>query len=578
MFFRKIAIISGVIFLLVTAGYLYFRFGYLKTRNVKADQTKEKSFIDLRPSIIAKLQQLVYDASRGLYILTIHSIDPDLVHSTLNMEGVSIHFDSLVYRQMEKADQLPDDLYTMNFQLLHMDAVGIGNLFHTNNISIGGIVLTDPLITVYHKKQRYNLIKRKENDSLPLYKRILGKMTSLAIGKLTIEKGTFIDFDAAHKSKRTEYRGLSVYMKDIRVDSAAEMDSNKIIFAKEVLIGLQNYVLPTSDTLYTFSMDSMRLSGEQHNIAAYNIIVKSRYSRPEFEKRILTRKQLLHLVFPKTVITGMNWDVFMHHRSIKAAEVHIYDGALHAYFDLSKKRKRTITMDNFPHQMFMKVPFPVSIAKLVFHHLGISYEEYHPDIHKTGKLTFDDINAQITHLSTIPIEIIKYPFAEIKGTCLLLHQVPLSSTIRFDLSRARTGAFSADVSLEAMNKDLINPVAEDLGGAHINSGTLQSAVGHIEGNNLKTNGTILIKYSDLNITALKKAVDGTGTIKKKKLISLIANTFLIKHSNPLPDREIRKSVFTLERDHHSNFFNFVWVSFLSGILKTIGIPVKMVIK
>ena len=154
----------------------------------------------------------------------------------------------------------------------------------------------------------------------------------------------------------------------------------------------------------------------------------------------------------------------------------------------------------------------------------------------------------------------------------------MKSTIRFDLSKNKTGEFDADVELNQMEKEIINPVAETLGGVQLKNGILQGIKGHVEGNNFRINGNISATYRDLNIVALKKETGQNGKIKKKKVTSFIANTFLIKNSNPSPGEDTRRPEFSIERDHHSHFFNFVWQAFLSGILKTIGIPVKLVVK
>ena len=56
---KKLALIFSILFLVVTSGYLYIRYGLLKTKEFKPDNSKAKNVLDLRPSIIAKLQQLV---------------------------------------------------------------------------------------------------------------------------------------------------------------------------------------------------------------------------------------------------------------------------------------------------------------------------------------------------------------------------------------------------------------------------------------------------------------------------------------------------------------------------------------
>jgi hypothetical protein len=64
--FYKIII---AIIVVLSGAYLYVRFDALKAKDYKPDQSKSTSVADMRPAIIAKLQQLVKDGSGGLYRL-----------------------------------------------------------------------------------------------------------------------------------------------------------------------------------------------------------------------------------------------------------------------------------------------------------------------------------------------------------------------------------------------------------------------------------------------------------------------------------------------------------------------------
>ena len=64
---KKLLIIIGVVIILFAGGYLYIRYGLLKTKDIKPDAAKSTSLLDLRPALIAKLKQIVKDGSNGLY-------------------------------------------------------------------------------------------------------------------------------------------------------------------------------------------------------------------------------------------------------------------------------------------------------------------------------------------------------------------------------------------------------------------------------------------------------------------------------------------------------------------------------
>jgi hypothetical protein len=51
----------------------------------------------------------------------------------------------------------------------------------------------------------------------------------------------------------------------------------------------------------------------------------------------------------------------------------------------------------------------------------------------------------------------------------------------------------------------------------------------------------------------------------------------IKNENP-QGSELRQPVFDVGRDHHQNFVAYIWTGILTGLCKTIGVPVKLVIK
>ena len=106
---------------------------------------------------------------------------------------------------------------------------------------------------------------------------------------------------------------------------------------------------------------------------------------------------------------------------------------------------------------------------------------------------------------------------------------------------------------------------------------MQHAQGHMDGDNFRTTGKINMQYNNLHITPLKKNKEEMGKLKKKNVTSLFANILLVKNENP-KGNELRQPDFSVERNKYTSFFNLIWKTILTGILKTIGIPVKLVIK
>lgn len=573
---NKLLIAGVVLFLIIIGGYLYLRFGFLKTKDFKPDTSKEKSVIDLRPSIIAKLQQIVKDGSNGLYVLSIDKLEPDILDSKLDITNSFIRIDTAAMHHLDSLQLLPDDIFTFHFSTLHVDGIGIDDLLHKNRIEITGIHITDPVINVYHKKRSYNEAQREQNDSLSLYERVKGQLKKIDIKKIDVTNATFTNHDMI-KNKTSKFTAVSILVNDLLIDSSTKHDKTRFLFAKHTTIRTKNYSMPTADSLYFFKIGDISIAGEQHTITAHDVEYVPRVTREQFESKLKYRQDMYHFKFSKIILHDINWLAIINNEELGSRHIEISGGLFSDFLDRSVPSSPDVSMNNFPHQLLMTVPFKVSVERLDINNVNLSYEEYNPLSAQSGIAYFENIKGRINHISNIPAEIKLHPVADFSGNTLFMHHVPMTAKFTFDLSKYRTGEFTADVTMDTLDKITVNKIAEPLGLFSVKSGQIQHVKIHIRGNNFNTISNIALQYNNLHITPLKKDKEEPGKLKSKTFTSFFANVLLIKNKNP-KGKELRQPDFTVERGHHRNFFNLIWTSVLTGILKTIGIPVKLVIK
>jgi hypothetical protein len=98
----------------------------------------------------------------------------------------------------------------------------------------------------------------------------------------------------------------------------------------------------------------------------------------------------------------------------------------------------------------------------------------------------------------------------------------------------------------------------------------------VDGDNYNLHGTLELYYDDLHITPLKSD-SSNGQLKRDHLKSLLANTVYIKNENP-QGGELRKPEYVVVRDHHLNFVSYIWATIMTGVLKTIGVPVGLALE
>jgi hypothetical protein len=136
----------------------------------------------------------------------------------------------------------------------------------------------------------------------------------------------------------------------------------------------------------------------------------------------------------------------------------------------------------------------------------------------------------------------------------------------FNLS-APKGDFLFNGQVKRMEIAHLNQVTASLGLVKAEKGVLNEFSCNIRGDRYALNGSATMLYEDLNVTILKKSKQ-TG-LKKRKLFSFFANTFVIKNSNPLGKQSVRVSTIRYVRIPTKPFFFTLWKGILLGITKSV---------
>ena len=584
---KKIILIIAIsLVVIVSGGFLYLKYGILETKDVKpissiasqaSDSSQKKSSVlDLRPAIIAKIRQLVKDGSNGLYDLSIQKIDPDLLSSKLDVIDGVIAVDTAAMQRLDASGKLPDELFHINFHLLHIDGIGISDMLNKKKIDIKGANLDDPVIHIYHKARSYNKQTNKKNDSLTLYQRLTGELKRIMIGSITIKNGTLVIHDAGQKRQPTKFNDITVKMNGILIDSSTQYDSNRFLFAKHATIETSDYSFAIPDGLYFMKMGKLRLVGEKRQVTILNAELQPNGNREQFEKKLHSRKEMYHVSIPKIVFSDIDWWQLINREKIISRKTDIYGGTVEVFSDKSLPLSGNKPLDHFPHQLIMLMPKPVSVSGLRFHQLKVIFTQYNPATRSMGTVSFSKVNGVAKHITNIPGEIKRSPFTFINAKGLFMNKVSMSVALKFDLSKTKTGQFSGDVRMDTLDNIIVNPVAEPLGRFTVKRGQMQQGIAHVEGDNYNLHGTIAFYYNDLHITPLKSD-SSKGKLKRDHLKSLAANSIYIKDENP-KGGEVRKPEYTVGRDHHLNFVAYIWTTIMTGILKTIGVPVGLALK
>jgi hypothetical protein len=562
--------------MLAAVVFLYLKYRVLKAADYNPDDTKKETILDLRPQLIAKLQQLVKDGSSGLYKLSVEQVSPDLAASTVEIQNGSIDIDSTMMASLDKAGKLPDDIFKISFSKIHISGLGVADFISKKNLNVGNIKLENPIVEVYHQPRTYNIASKKAKENLTLYQKISGLFNSLTIDKILLSKGRFIHHNLAKKEVLTKMEDVSVMLDDILIDSSTQYDASRYLFAKTSKLSAKNYHVITPDTYYSFKIGSIEVLGEQQHVSATHIVFEPNGGRAAFRKKLKERKVIFDITIPSLEMKKVDWWAFLNRQEWLVSEGFIKNATFGVFVDLSLPAP-VIKQNNFPQQLLMRLPFPLKIKKLAIQSSKVIYEEYNPKVDETARVTINQLKGAISNISNIKTGISTNPSTRVNASGLFMNAVPIDIGVNLNLARVATGDFTADILIDTLNKELINPIAEISSLFSVKRGQMQKGKAHITGNNSMAKGNISLFYDDLHITPLKPAKSGDGDQKSKHLTSFVANKLFIKDANP-KNGTLRQPDFLIHRDAYTGFVKLIWVAVRAGIVKSVGIPLKAIDK
>ncbi len=572
---KKLTAAIVLIGIIVTGGYLFIRVS-LGTNEVKAEPSKEKDpvgkVLDVEPSLEAKLKELVAKGSDGLYSFQSDSIVTDILQSKVTVINASIIPDFEAMKKLDADHKAPDDVFKIVFHNLHIDGINIDDILSKKNWDLKSIRIDNPVIDIYHNERAYN---KNDKQKGTLYQRVKNILTHFAVDKITVNDAAVTIHYTGEKSKRTNIGKADINISDVLLDSSTQYEKDRVLFAKKAKIHLSDYKTITANNLYTYHLKDVSIDAVNHSLLATNVSFEPNGGKKNFLQQLKYAKEMYNIKAARIKCSGMEWWDLVNFERLTADNILFDHLNASAYFDLSLPEPPNAKMDNYPHQLLLEMHLPINVRKIDIENSSFSYEEYHPNVQQTGKIFFDNINGTITNATNMPEQIKQQRMATFSGSGNFMHVSPVTLKINFDLADKTNGHFIADVTMGRLEGSTINSFTPAMSSFVVKRGVMNHASAHVEGNNRSAKGTVLMLYNDLHLTPLKDTLDANGRQKKKHVTSFIGNTFLIKNNNPAKGEAPRSADCDFERKPNSSFFNLIFKTMLTGVLRTVGLPVKL---
>jgi hypothetical protein len=216
------------------------------------------------------IEKAVTDNTDSLYYIHYDSSRIDEVNGNAVFYNVSLQSDEAQKKLLTQADSLPDVLFTIKVEEVNASGVDVPGLLDRSNVSAKKIILKKPYIQILNtgkdKPETYSY-----NDTVELYRKILGRLKSIKADSIYIIDGTVLYTDITGKPYRV-LEHINIAVGNFLIDSTGNHSNIISYFIKDLRASVENIQL-------VFPENNSSVNIEQLEYDAAKKILKARSIR-----------------------------------------------------------------------------------------------------------------------------------------------------------------------------------------------------------------------------------------------------------------------------------------------------------
>jgi len=489
----------------------------------------------------------------------------DEIAGSLTVADMNLIYDSVRYVDLEKLGLAPAVLMSIVIPEINVSGIQTSRLLIDNEIVGKKLVIKNPVINIIYT----NPGKDSLQNALPkkIFEQILGNLNLIQADTILISGAEINTRSQKIKKPSVRIQDVSMKLVDVKVDSAGNADTSRMLFAKEISITCGKLAWLSGNKFYNYIADSISISSANSHLGIKSFRVSPVLDEDAFVRAIPLQDYRYDFLFSNIRMQNINMPQLFEEK-IFADSVVVGIGSLKIYCDAAIQSDKRYRVETYPLHVIEAIPVPVRVGKIILSDGFVEYKERNIITRQSGKVQFYSTYASISNITNDKNDIAVNKVMTAEVNARFLNRTPLKTTWFFYLLHPK-GRFDLNGSLGAMDATLFNPITIPLGPSRINKGMLNRLEFNLQGNDQGMDGRVKMLYDDLNITLLEKD-KGAKELDKKTLQSILAN-ILIKNSNPRKNKEVRIAQVHADRGVNNSIFYLSWKTLFKGMRETVGI-------
>ncbi|HEX7844313.1 MAG TPA: hypothetical protein VF476_00855 [Chitinophagaceae bacterium] len=509
-----------------------------------------------------KIEDAIAEKTQGLYNVKYDSLGLNEASGRLTVSNLHITYDSAKYIQQASPAAI---LLNISIPAINVTGIKTPRALLQKEIKGTKVEIRSPEIEIYYTYKGKDSARNVPTEEI--YKQILGEFNFIEFDTVLIT-----DAKISTNSLRTGkpivlIDSVSIMFGAVKIDSASQVDSTRFLFSKQIQLSAHEARWRSANGRYGYKVSDMSFDTKTNIFSAGQFDVDPLLSESNFANKLKYQDDRYDFSFRDVRLTGVKSENILN-ENIRADSLIISSASLKVYRDIGRPRDKKNRVGSYPHQVINQVPLIFDIRKVIVNSAFVEYKERNPITREAGKVQFYNVNAFISNFSNNDETIRKNSLMTATVNSRFLNKSYLRTNWLFYLKHP-AGKFKVKGELSPMDAKQLNVLAEPMGPARIEKGSLNSLAFNLDGNDNGTNAQIKVLYNDLKMSLLELD-KGAKETDRKFLASFLAN-IIIKNDNPKKGEEIRTANINYTRDPNRSLFNLCWKAIFKGVKQTLGV-------
>lgn len=491
----------------------------------------------------------------GNFYYGYENLKVDLIKRSVSFENVNWRF--------------PKDTSVFNqsgfIRRLKIEGISILSLLGGSNVRINAIDF-DSLILLKRIDRPSNKNVLPDKETFDFYSLIRGQIPGMEINTIRINNGNATWLNPENKKVWGKINKVQLLVDSFTLDSTTTATNNGWFSFQNIFLEGVTGELYLPDSLHKIQTAKIQLDYKNNKIIIDSVRLIPLFPKLQMSKVRRFEANRFELTVPRVTIAGIDVKRIMIKNELRVEKLLLEQPRLTAFRDKNPPQDPH-HFPSLPQLTLLHAQLNIKIDSVSIRNARIEYEQLSERTQNVGMVSFEKLDAELRNITNDSVSYQHNPHATLEVSTQLMGLSKLAVNVVFNLSDPN-GDHWITGTLGEFDLTALNKVFEPLTAVSIRSGLLDQLNFNLRLNNDVSDGEVTFLYNNFKIDKMDEShlqnQDFDNSIK-----SLLANTFLIKKSNPSGRRDSRVGVIHLERDKRKAIFDFWLKSVLDGMKFTV---------